>query len=175
MKNKMAADKIINGSTHRLRTFAISYFICNDHREFGFLKGLRPKVRFYPALRATTFVSPKLFGLTLPAAIASWLPAKPWNPLEFPYSDTINSSSRPFSPMPQLCSSQDCDPAECVELTNRESFVCQIICMASKPVTFSELKEVSNLHQEVVSRILRRLVVHGLVTKTERTYKGNCK
>jgi hypothetical protein len=34
---------------------------------------------------------------------------------------------------------------------------------------------VSNLHEEVVSRILRRLMVHGLVTKTERTYKGNCK
>jgi DNA-binding IclR family transcriptional regulator len=36
------------------------------------------------------------------------------------------------------------------------------------------LKQATGLHQEVASRIVRRLVVHGLVKKTADGYKGEC-
>lgn len=77
--------------------------------------------------------------------------------------------------MPQVCSTEDCEPEQCVELTDRESYVCQIICGSSEPVTFGEVRESSDLHQEVVSRIVRRLVIHGLVSKDSGKYKGNCR
>jgi predicted transcriptional regulator len=77
--------------------------------------------------------------------------------------------------MPQVCSSGDCDSNECVDLTSRESSVCQIICGAQEPISFTEVKSSSNLHQEVVSRIVRRLVIHGLVSKEEGKYTGRCK
>jgi DNA-binding HxlR family transcriptional regulator len=62
-----------------------------------------------------------------------------------------------------------------VELTDRESSVCEIICQSPHPVSFTQLKTSSNLHQQVVSQTLRRLVIHGLVTKEKGRYKGLCK
>jgi hypothetical protein len=53
----------------------------------------------------------------------------------------------------------------CVELTQREYTVCSEICAASSSISFSELKQRSAFHQEILSRILRRLEVHGLVQK----------
>src|SRR5271154_1506593 len=76
--------------------------------------------------------------------------------------------------MPHACSSGRCDPSEAVELTDREFSVCQIICDAEEPVSFMEVKVSSGLHQEIVSRIVRRLVIHGLVTKEGRNYSGHC-
>ena len=76
--------------------------------------------------------------------------------------------------MQQACTSKNCDPNECVELTNREFAVCDIICSSSQPVSFTQLKTSTRLHQEVVSRIVRRLVIHGLVSKADGKYKGNC-
>lgn len=73
-----------------------------------------------------------------------------------------------------VCSSRDCDPSDCVELTNRELSICSVICGSVEPVSFTQLKETTALHQEIISRVLRRLAIHGLVTKVEGKYKGNC-
>jgi predicted transcriptional regulator len=77
--------------------------------------------------------------------------------------------------MPQVWTSGDCDADECVDLTSRESSVCQIICGAQEPISFTEVKDSSDLHQELVSRIVRRLVIHGLVSKVEGKYTGHCR
>ncbi len=55
----------------------------------------------------------------------------------------------------------------CVELTVREWQVCSTICANKLPLSFSELKQASNLHQEVLSRILRRLTLHHIIHKVE--------
>jgi predicted transcriptional regulator len=73
--------------------------------------------------------------------------------------------------MAQVCSSGNCDAGECVDLTTRESSVCQIICGAQEPISFTKVKDSSNLHQEIVSRIVRRLVIHGLVSKEEGKFR----
>jgi predicted transcriptional regulator len=72
------------------------------------------------------------------------------------------------------CCTDDCLKADCVQLTERESSVCNIICSSREPVSFGRLKEATALHQEIVSRIVRRLLVHGLVTKTAEGYCGKC-
>ncbi len=64
--------------------------------------------------------------------------------------------------MPFCCNSIT---GNCVELTDREYEVCNDICTNSTPVSFSELKRNSELHQEVLSRILRRLAVHRVIEK----------
>jgi DNA-binding HxlR family transcriptional regulator len=64
---------------------------------------------------------------------------------------------------------------DCVELTDRESSICSAICGATHPISFGELKAATNLHQEILSRAVRRLVIHGLVKKeTDGRYKGEC-
>ena len=72
------------------------------------------------------------------------------------------------------CRAEDCLDEGCVQLTERESSVCNFICSSKGPVSFGELKQGTALHQEIVSRILRRLVTHGLVTKTDEGYLGEC-
>lgn len=75
--------------------------------------------------------------------------------------------------MPLACPSRDC-AGECVDLTARESEVCRAICSSEAPISFTELKEWTNLHQEVVSRVVRRLSIYGLVRKTEHgRYSGS--
>ena len=78
--------------------------------------------------------------------------------------------------MELVCCSGNCDLSECVELTDRESFVCKAICFSESPVSFSDLKRATHVHQEILSRILRRLVVHGVVKKVEdgRYRKAPC-
>ncbi len=66
-----------------------------------------------------------------------------------------------------VCCSGNTDRSQCIELTERESSVCTEICHASEPVSFSELKRKTQLHQEILSRIVRRLVVYGVVKKVE--------
>jgi DNA-binding HxlR family transcriptional regulator len=74
-----------------------------------------------------------------------------------------------------VCGPGQCANGDCVELTDRESTICRVICDASQPVSFGELKASTNLHQEVLSRAVRRLVIHGLVRKeTDGRYKGEC-
>jgi len=76
--------------------------------------------------------------------------------------------------MPLVCAAGNCDTSECVELTNRESLVCSIVCQSQEPVSFTRLKEATDFHQEVLSRIVRRLAVHGLVKKVDGKYLGEC-
>lgn len=52
--------------------------------------------------------------------------------------------------------------------------MCAVICGSTAPVSFKRLKETTDLHQEIVSRIVRRLMIHGLVEKTEAGYLGKC-
>jgi DNA-binding HxlR family transcriptional regulator len=70
-----------------------------------------------------------------------------------------------------VCSSDNRDLGQCVELTDREFSVCNIICGSRGPVSFSQLKRYTELHQEILSRIVRRLVIHGVVKKEEGRYK----
>jgi len=76
--------------------------------------------------------------------------------------------------MQLVCAGGKWIPEECVELTDRELSVCDVICSSSQPVSFTQLKQSTDLHQEIVSRVVRRLVVHGLVSKVDGGYTGNC-
>ncbi len=69
------------------------------------------------------------------------------------------------------CPVEMCGGPDCLQLTERESQVCMTICNSSEPVAFSTLKKTLGYHQEVVSRILRRLVNHGAVEKVRGKYR----
>jgi predicted transcriptional regulator len=76
--------------------------------------------------------------------------------------------------MAMACRFDDCSNADCVQLTEREFSVCSLICGSEEPITFGGIKEATALHQELVSRIVRRLIVHGLAEKTGAGYLGKC-
>jgi DNA-binding HxlR family transcriptional regulator len=59
---------------------------------------------------------------------------------------------------------------DCVQLTDREASVCYRICESLSPVSFSEIKGVLGMHQEVLSRILRRLLTFKLIQKIDGKY-----
>jgi DNA-binding HxlR family transcriptional regulator len=67
--------------------------------------------------------------------------------------------------MELVCCEGNTDRSQCIELTDRESSVCKAICFSSEPVSFSQLKRSTQLHQEILSRIVRRLVIYGVVRK----------
>jgi DNA-binding HxlR family transcriptional regulator len=71
-----------------------------------------------------------------------------------------------------VCSRDNHDSGQCVELTDREFSVCNLICASQGPVSFSQLMKTTELHQEILSRIVRRLVVYGVVKKQDGRYKG---
>lgn len=52
--------------------------------------------------------------------------------------------------------------------------MCSIVCRSQEPVSFTQLKESTNFHQEILSRIVHRLTVHGLVRKVNGRYEGLC-
>lgn len=56
-------------------------------------------------------------------------------------------------------------------MTERESLVCETVCQSEVPLAFSEVKRSVGLHQEIVSRILRRLQKHGAVEKVSGRYR----
>lgn len=62
--------------------------------------------------------------------------------------------------------------ADCLQLTEREAEVCSVICFSPNPVPFSALKRQLGYHQEVVSRILKRLVNYGAIAKVGGGYVG---
>jgi predicted transcriptional regulator len=64
-----------------------------------------------------------------------------------------------------------CDSPDCLQLTDREIAVCSTICSSESPVAFSTIRKTVGYHQEVVSRILRRLVNHGAVEKVRGKYR----
>ena len=88
--------------------------------------------------------------------------------------ESINRPTLDFEFMEIVCSTRNCDSDECVELTSRELSVCNVICDSQEPISFTKVKESTNLHQEIVSRVVRRLAIHGLVTKVDGKYKGEC-
>ena len=64
-----------------------------------------------------------------------------------------------------------CGEPDCLQLTEREAQVCIAVCTSAEPVAFSTLKRSLGFHQEVVSRILRRLVNHGAIEKVRGRYR----
>jgi DNA-binding MarR family transcriptional regulator len=69
------------------------------------------------------------------------------------------------------CETLDCDSGDCLQLTPREEVVCSTVCHSGTPISFSMIKERSGLHQEVLSRILRRLSVYGALEKVDGKYR----
>jgi len=76
--------------------------------------------------------------------------------------------------MAMACRMDDCEGDDCVQLTEREASVCITLCSSKVPMSFSQLKQAEGLHQEILSRIVRRLTIHGLVAKVEGKYQGRC-
>ena len=73
--------------------------------------------------------------------------------------------------MSSCCTVSVCDSPDCLQLTERETEVCEVICASSDPVSFSALKGALGFHQEVLSRILRRLVNYRAVEKVRGRYR----
>jgi len=69
------------------------------------------------------------------------------------------------------CPASGCDNPDCLQLTEREAEVCMAICDSDDPVTFSALKTRLGYHQEVISRILRRLLNHRAIEKVRGRYR----
>jgi DNA-binding HxlR family transcriptional regulator len=69
------------------------------------------------------------------------------------------------------CEALECDSGDCLQLTPREEVVCTTVCDSGTPLSFSRIKERSGLHQEVLSRILRRLSVYGALEKVDGKYR----
>ena len=67
---------------------------------------------------------------------------------------------------PDLCGSPDC-----LQLTEREAMVCEAICANGEPIAFSALTRNLGLHQEVVSRILKRLLNYRAIEKVKGRYR----
>ena len=57
-----------------------------------------------------------------------------------------------------------------MEFTEREKNVCNIICDSGK-IRFTDIKNKSGLHQEILSRILRRIGDDCNITKFRDGYK----
>jgi DNA-binding HxlR family transcriptional regulator len=70
-----------------------------------------------------------------------------------------------------VCRSGNRDLDQCVELTDREFSVYDFICASQEPMSFSQLMKSTTLHQEILSRIVQRLVVYGVVKKEEGGYR----
>jgi len=69
------------------------------------------------------------------------------------------------------CPVSTCSGPDCLQLTEREAQVCVAICASSEPVAFSTLKEALGFHQEIVSRILRRLINYKEIEKVRGRYR----
>jgi DNA-binding MarR family transcriptional regulator len=64
-----------------------------------------------------------------------------------------------------------CESPDCLQLTEREAQVCMAVCESDEPVSFSALRSKLGYHQEVISRILRRLVNHRAIEKFRGKYR----
>lgn len=69
------------------------------------------------------------------------------------------------------CPVAACDGPDCLQLTEREALVCMTICSSMEPLTFSAVRNRLGYHQEVVSRILKRLLNYGEVEKFRGKYR----
>jgi len=73
--------------------------------------------------------------------------------------------------MSMTCCTNPCEGGDCLQLTEREMQVCETVCDSPEPLGFSAVKRSVGLHQELVSRILRRLTTHGAIEKVEGKYR----
>jgi len=73
--------------------------------------------------------------------------------------------------MSVTCCIAPCLSDDCLQLTKREMQVCEAVCTSPEPVGFSEVKRSVGLHQELVSRILRRLTTYGAIEKVQGKYR----
>ena len=71
------------------------------------------------------------------------------------------------------CPVATCESPECLQLTEREAKVCVTICTSPEPVTFSSLRKTLGYHQEVLSRILKRLINHRAIQKVRGRYQAS--
>ncbi|QQG48291.1 MAG: hypothetical protein HY247_05945 [archaeon] len=58
-----------------------------------------------------------------------------------------------------------------LQLTDREMRICETVCSSSAPIGFSAVKRAVGLHQEVVSRTLKRLVNYGALERVSGKYR----
>lgn len=56
-------------------------------------------------------------------------------------------------------------------LDARDIMVCELICNSEQPIGFNYIKRETGLHQEILSRILKRLSFGGDIEKTETKYR----
>jgi DNA-binding MarR family transcriptional regulator len=73
--------------------------------------------------------------------------------------------------MARRCS-EWCGDTDCIQLTEREALVCDFVC-SHEVVSFSVLRRATDLHQEVLSRIIKRLVRYGQIRKVGSGYSCN--
>jgi DNA-binding HxlR family transcriptional regulator len=57
-----------------------------------------------------------------------------------------------------------------MEFTEREKNVCRIIC-DSETIRFTDIKKISGLHQEILSRTLKRIDNDCNISKSSEGYK----
>lgn len=69
------------------------------------------------------------------------------------------------------CCVAPCEGGDCLQLTERELQVCETVCDSAEPLAFSAVKRSVGLHQELVSRILRRLATYGAIEKVQGKYR----
>jgi predicted transcriptional regulator len=60
---------------------------------------------------------------------------------------------------------------DCLQLTERELEICGTVCSSGAPIGFSTIKKTVGYHQEIVSRILRRLVTYGVIERASGKYR----
>lgn len=58
-----------------------------------------------------------------------------------------------------------------LQLTDREARVCEAVCLSEGPIGFSAVKRAVGYHQEIVSRMLKRLVVYGAIERVRGKYR----
>ncbi|MEM3267427.1 MAG: hypothetical protein QXR69_01915 [Conexivisphaerales archaeon] len=59
---------------------------------------------------------------------------------------------------------------ECVDLTEREYLILKVVCAEKEGVSFSSIKRQTSFHQEVLSRALKRLLIYGVIERSEGRY-----
>lgn len=61
-----------------------------------------------------------------------------------------------------------------VGLNERDINVCQIVCYSKIPMGFNEIRRQTAIHQEILSRILKRLQFRGYIKKIQSKYYRCC-
>ncbi len=59
-------------------------------------------------------------------------------------------------------------------LNERDINVCQIVCHSRTPMGFNEIRRQTAIHQEILSRILKRLQFRGYIEKIQAKYYRCC-